>query len=616
MIALKINNKFLDLAPTTNASFTLTNPIFSADRIGRTYSYPFNLQNTPHNTTTFKHIHRLDSSVVGRSFPDAVLYINHIPYEEGTIKILKVTNDLIKINFQNEAQNILEDLDEININTILDTVEVAQTIASYWVIKIQSGHEFYSMSINNAPLLVAKTFQGFTTELQVAEKLAELINDPFYIEFGIATTIGPDLLRIDNPGNNRMDIVLVAGFEVVEKKDIAIARHENMLAYADNIVQNDIPEFSLPVLNNDVFYETSNEPFIGFINYWRDGEQISNGHHTEIKWEHTYTPMVRLPYLLEKIIAQTNIKAIVGEFFEQQDIQQAIVYNNVALDAVFSFADIDGVVRYLNAYKTEINLNLHVPEQSASQFLTDYADLFNIYYEIIGSRLYIYAKVEQLRSEPIDWTNKTQPAYAVDRNENEGVTLDYNRDKNDKASIFGQLYPIIIGAGENKIKTNIAAVYKDTQTVILGENSFVWKLPIVKQKGSSDELGIGENDYSLRLFFDRGLQLDSEGKQYRLGTHDNKDYADNEVGELSLDWNGEAGLYERLHKETIHLINADEVSLSIRLTIADLLSIRKWRNSKRIIHLPQGQVCGIIKTVQFKATPTNLSFSKVVLKII
>ena len=367
----------------------------------------------------------------------------------------------------------------------------------------------------------------------------------------------------------------------------------------------------MPVLFVREGYGSQNVGFQRYINYWRDGEVIENSGIPEDdpdRWEHTYIPFVRLRYLIDGIINTTDlVQYIIGEY-QSDDIQDLLLFNNYALDRVYNYNNESAEPVRKNGYKGEINLPEHVPDISGLELFSNFLNHFNYYLDFQGNTLVVRPKEEKMNRPAIDWTTKVEYGFSKNIPEKYGYTLVLADEENDRENIDGQLDDYISEPGENEINLPFSTLNTFDQNVF---GSDYWRLPTIRQNLSSDELGIGQKDYALRLFFDRGLQNDSDGKPYQMATNSYLDVANNPVGNQSLILNGEKGLHNQNWKKYASVIFNEVHSFACRLTISDLLKLKKWEDFRIIIKHPKGQFEGYIKTVKIKATETGLSLAKI-----
>ncbi|MBW6491857.1 MAG: hypothetical protein K0B15_11765 [Lentimicrobium sp.] len=115
--------------------------------------------------------------------------------------------------------------------------------------------------------------------------------------------------------------------------------------------------------------------------------------------------------------------------------------------------------------------------------------------------------------------------------------------------ITSKIFPIMLN-GYDLLDHNLCA-----------ENSRHWLIPVTHQPGTFE--GLPDNfssDFSTSLLFYRGLQYDSLGKLYPLGTPDVFNYLGERVvteghtATLSLRWDGEFGLYNKRYKKWIDFL--------------------------------------------------------------
>lgn len=105
------------------------------------------------------------------------------------------------------------------------------------------------------------------------------------------------------------------------------------------------------------------------------------------------------------------------------------------------------------------------------------------------------------------------------------------------------------------------------------------KVPYMEHKGNCvhthNDDGYAEfvgNPHGLKLLFYRGMAKDnSNTNQYPLATSDEKDGLGNSVGDYSLAWNGDNGLFATFHEKIDKLIReGDDFDVYFNLTRADL----------------------------------------------
>lgn len=608
IVQFTVNGQTVDLDAKQAITININNPIFDAESMERTFSYPLRLPLTDHNRTIFPNVSRLDVDVNNDDYVGA-LYIDYRQLEKGIVKITGYDRRYIKVVFQNDSRRLAEQLEEININEILPIIPIPQNISSYYVLHAPLN-DILDIYINGTNFLQNITQGDLDTRLQ---NMADDINAAFPDLQAIANPTS-DTLRINNPNNINISLRIARGFELIENVPVANARQLNMLAYVDDVVQNPVDSHAFPVMFNFNFYKRKNRKWLGIINYWRGGEQIINTEHPDPEWEHTIVPLVKVKYLFEQILALTTFDGFTGDFWNDSEVQSLLDYNIRALDEVFQYynVELNQQLVYLNAFKDQIDLNEHVHEVTANTYLTWFAEFCAVYYRINNlNKIEIIPKQDQLTQTPLDWTDKIEPDYTAKNAFNTGVTLDYEHDPNEtfKNPDAGFLEPYIEGAGETKINTVFSTAHDWSQTISLA-NEFDWRVPNIRQPGWSDDYG--KEEHTPRLLLYRGLQPDSENVNYPFAQSGTTNYHGNTVGSLSLDWNGANGMVATYWSGYLATIGKDEVTFNVRLEAQDIIDIKKWTNSRVTINHPNGTFLGVIKSLQFKATPfRGLSTSKV-----
>lgn len=108
-------------------------------------------------------------------------------------------------------------------------------------------------------------------------------------------------------------------------------------------------------------------------------------------------------------------------------------------------------------------------------------------------------------------------------------------------------------------------------------------LPHARVRANSTVFADGANDCGLRLLFYRGLQFDGGGVgKYPMASSDVYDILGNQIGNYSLSWNTEFGIYEKWAKEWLAFLKSTiEIEFFIDFTITDILTL-DWKKKRRI----------------------------------
>jgi hypothetical protein len=213
----------------------------------------------------------------------------------------------------------------------------------------------------------------------------------------------------------------------------------------------------------------------------------------------------------------------------------------------------------------------------------------------------------------VDWTALATASAKGQRRWRRGYTLRYPNISEDQQLLspsLDQLLPRIYGDGWHRYDMPFHSCRMSSQGYFPFTDRV--KFPIVEQPGSSNEGGLGENPYSFRLLFFRGLRLSEAEENYVMASSDATDYAGNPTGELSLELSGPDSLYENNLKGIPELLaDGTPITKYIELGIGDITLLRNWSNSRRKIFDPDGEFVGIIKQIEFKPTPTGIGLAKV-----
>ena len=115
----------------------------------------------------------------------------------------------------------------------------------------------------------------------------------------------------------------------------------------------------------------------------------------------------------------------------------------------------------------------------------------------------------------------------------------------------------------------------------------VWKIPRIDQAGNFEGMPRSYfNDFSTCLLFYRGLQPDILSENYPLGTHGVHRYGEVKItgADLSLNWEGEYGLWEKRHKAWVEWMVANPGIFTIKAFLSSLqLSQIDWFKWYRVL---------------------------------
>lgn len=609
MIALKLSSGWLDINAKTTVTVNLLNPIFDQDSVYRVTTRPFKIDATPNNVKKLGHINRHDVRTKTVKVV-AELHIHDQLFESGFL-IINGFDDQISVSFQSVEIDFLSELEQIKIDEILETITIPQTVQPETVWQLDAPPDRYTLIIND---------QAFSLLANSGEDYDDII-DWFIAE---VNAIYPGAVSFNAPGSGEftvngsaydpfvIDFTFYEGMSLVSSTNIGEARQTNFQSYLSDLITTPVDSHGFPTIRNLTAYGTSNNLYTLYLNYYHDGNFIDNTEELTKDWYMTYIPFVKVVYILDKIIENTSLSDVAGGWLDIGDIAQLVIYNNRTLDQLFyELYPSDVNNQYFNGGKSSFSLNDHVPEMTAKEFLDVLVDGFALFHRVVNNVLYIDKKVTPLSLPPIDWTTKQEPEVNEDILEDEGFYIEFTKDEKDTYQVDMQHDPLTVGDGVNRLPIPWSVPYNVTLADTHHDDLNQWKMIVISQILSNTE-GLGENEYGLRFFFDRGIQEDADGADYWMADYSDTDTQGNSIGDLSLTISGEKGLYKVFYEKYVELLDNNTVEKVMRLSIQDILNLKKWDNARRYMYSNDGAFVGVIKSVQFKATTKGISLSRVV----
>lgn len=611
MLGLQVNEQWVGLGKAS-ATININNPIFDA---GRTFSYPFRIPLSAQNRSIFSFVDRLDSQEKRRDYP-AALYLNGLLFERGLVRIEAATDKQLSIYFVDQVRQLEEELEQISLRSLLPTIEVPESLlapAPHFVFELAEPPTTYFLALAGGNV----SFDGGSTKQEVVAELHSQIEAihpgmSFWQEFpGTQDTLQLVSSEVDQ---QPFSLVGALGLTLISQNNAATVRQFNLRQHLNQVNFAPLSDYCFPVVRWFDFYKDANtEHFKSWINFWVDGTSIENQPYETKSWEHSVVPMVFLRYVYEQLFEQLDLELPNREFLGIDEINKLVLFNNYALDEVsqhfYAFVENNEVtegMRYLNGLKSSFRLGDHLPDLSGAELVQAVNETFNLYTDQQDDKVVFVRKLSQLQSPPIDWTKQIEPDYAIDKLENNGYTLRYQIEQ-DNYRTTGQLDDYIRGAGEQEIDLPISSIYMATQS----RNFADILVPISKSAGSSDEIGLGQNDYDLRLLFFRGLRTNENGELYPLASSQDTDLDGNVIGDYSFNLQSDTGIRARFWQNYPDLLSNDTVTKAVRLSVAELIEIKCWQNGRRSFRQAAGQMTGVIKSIQFKASARGISVAKV-----
>lgn len=610
------SNEALDLPSDAVLTVTVNNPIFDTENADRIYSYPMRLKWTDKNKVALNFGNRVDSPVNINPI-GLIMKINGNTFEKGIGVIDEDSFSEFQMNFQNNTRAILTELEALDISTILDTVLIPQNvIIPHWYFNVKNYNStLFALTINNVQYSVSNTpGTGFDKSVHLTY-LANQIN-AVYPGLAFYDSASNRLKLSDPDYKYKITVGYVNSLESSDFANYNQAQAANFYHYLASEFDNPSVSHRFPLIRNEDFYPTQKRPesYQGYINFQKkQGANLIQGEneaYTAPDFRYTFVPYVRVRYVLNKIAAALNILPIQFEFENSAEFENLLIVNNQCLDSLIedTYTDFNTGIsqkKTLNAFRKKIDLNEHVPSMTAKDFLIALAGV-NLYFVVEDGTIIFRKKNESVKLPITDMTDKIDIDLTRKRKKSEGFTIDYKRDKSESVSISGQLQKYVEGLGKNPIEIPF---YTLPDTIYEGT-----KLPLSTQQGSTDYEGIGKKTFQLALIFDRGLQIDSAGRQYYQASSGVTNFMGETIGYYSLDINGDVGLFHQFFDGIVELMDGNIYISMMRLSAHELATLRQWRTIGKIyLSTETGSILCVIKNIQFKAS--TRSVGEVVCKV-
>lgn len=307
----------------------------------------------------------------------------------------------------------------------------------------------------------------------------------------------------------------------------------------------------LPVRNETFYGDKDKAPaaYKGYLNYVPAGASGSLP-------DAVLAPQPYLVPILRKVLALFDYE-LVGTWPADVEINRLVIYSDrLCLDP------------------GTVTLNRHVPSIDVADLLLGVAGLHCL-------QLYFNPLTKQARFTPLrdvvagaaagqrarsgTWLSSTA-------NTSNGFLLKSEPDTNDELdkSLDTSWQLLRVGAGGEEQPVKAGTLHQVNVT----EGNRNWLVPAYEGKGAvpgNTDVG-DESRVGLRLLFNRGLQPDSAGNPYPLGTGGTVNAAGTSVGVYSLQWGGAKGLYQVWHKPWLDFrARAVQHTYQCALRVGDLL---------------------------------------------
>jgi|GEM_PF-2155326 len=326
-------------------------------------------------------------------------------------------------------------------------------------------------------------------------------------------------------------------------------------------------DYALFPVRNTTFYPAEKAPQWGkVVNYYNEAGQFeANTFFTKF----THTPFPRVVALLRRMLGQFGY-SVVGSWVEDAEIQRLVCYSTRSLDEVQGFGS-----------AASVGLATLLPDVRVADLLIALQQIFCLGYLFNPVRKEL--TIRPLRDIIADQAYLDRRARAAWRDvsaDSDGFTLGFTADGGDELLKNFTWPEVRLGNGKEVLRAGA-----DTLRMVSEPDPNApgrqWLVPAAEQAGCSDRAGLEMQDNSLghlRFLFYRGMQADSNGVLYPLGSAGTINYAGQQVGNYALAWDGPNGLYEQWHRGWLAFrANARIEERVVPLTLAEFKALNPAR---------------------------------------
>lgn len=619
---------FLDFSDGTFITLNLTCPIFDPDSINREWSFPITIPRTPRNERELR-AGRIDTVLVGRLLA-GTLYIEGLPWENGVIKVTGATQNDIKVVFQSGAIEAKEFLEKSKLQDLSIPVTIAEPFVP--VITLRAVRQplvpGYVLVIRINGVVFQRGFndpQTFVDDVNAAHPgLLTLLPEPDIntVEVRMNAIDGIEQLEVElYPALDFAPAELPSYFDVYDHNYLQEYNRIAAAYEARDFEAADLP-FRLPTLYAPDLYDGKNTPWRDVANRYDPATEtyLRPAFFDDEGWDQTLLPFPRATALLEKVATSAGLR-LEGVMVDDPEMQELLLGNNRDLanyirtkGPSFYFQIDDG-----NPY-VESALVIMEPTFNLAEFAPEMSGLDLI--QLINRSFALISHIEngRLRQTPIrvllqgaaeDITDKIEPEYQVSYAPLADYALDYDR-QGDETEIPGQLERVTQSTATEATEYQLPAFSYFEQIRDVPERL---RLPVTDVVGRNPFFGTSQAARR-RLLFYRGLQPDADGLLYPQAGHSLRGFGTEPVGAYSLNWDGPGGLYETWFRELIELLQHGRTDTRlVRLTISDLLELKKWRSVRKYYRTEDGTAVGVVRNVRVRGSRAGLELAKVTFQL-
>lgn len=593
-VALELNENF-------SLSIEDNNPLFATDIIEGTYSFPVTLPATPHNTRLLKFANDWHVSVAPVKQLSARIRKDGIIQSYGVVMLRSSGSKGFRINYQSRMSGLGDKL-SMKLSELNHTQHELLSLSNIPYLIGADKEGVASGSIHGivmpdgnrkwVRIRIKGLFSVFvTTVFTINEDEFKPVENTSYANTIVDSINASEKYRAFNEYYSTGQYL---DFYIYQLNGDAKAPFEVTYSRTDGEErENELYDCYVPYWNsvlkpkiNALFQHTVNSDFVcptfRASNFWKDVGEVpyrmgpyqnipNNTADGFLQWgdksndlflrifKFGIVPMYTLRYLLQRIEATTGIRIVV-DWAKMPGFDQLIFFNTQSINSfVKPYND-----TILGTYQDVINPAVHLPDMTVSSFFLELKKVFGQYivFSIENNTLSIGATENAMKNQPAaDWTLKTSPDYEQNYTENPGQKVGYKLEQDDV--VEGITLERVVGSGlqDNRSKFSPLSFffYKDIRKVPSTNLTGGWEQSKAKPIN--------------KILLYHGLHNDLLNKTYPFASTDNLSSSGEVIGPLSLDLEGDYGVYKLYLRKLVnmHLMGL-QVSSTHYLSLLDLLN--------------------------------------------
>lgn len=598
MLSIRLNNELLDLDTDAGMEVVLSCPLFDKDRLARTFSYPFRLPLSNRNMKAMQHVHRFDATNPWET-SGCTLEVAGAQLEAGEMVTLGSDPEQVEVQFRNLPVTVVEALGKINVHEILETLTIPDTTDDAAIILTVTAPPFaYQIRVGGIDYTLGLGASAGMTLPEVCTYFKDAINADYP---GMATSNTTQVILSSAQVNDHPAVwSTMTGFTIASYISVGQKSQNDFLAYVAAVVATPVDEIVWPVYEWSGLYAGKNALYEGTVNPLFDGVGLENvPNEEESRFQYTYAPGVRLPYILERIRAAAGIGYLAGYVTDNADFLKAFEVSNLTCDESYKDYYDDETYKYLNGFGSSIDLNRHVPKMTALDFLKKLSAGLNLIMEYKHGGLYFTKVLDLLKDAPADWSEYVAlKEYNYTLKTPDGVTMAFPDNDKEGYSTPGQLEDYVVAPGKTRI-TLPFGTFASNNGFLLDHGTY--RCPQTNQPGQSPIFGGHNTDLPLTLLFYRGIKETSVTEEYAYATHDELDTDETTViGVLSLELDGTYGLVAQNFGSSLLFTDLQSLDIRAVLPASALHTLRLWKNARVRFFHPNGAVVMVLRSVEFQ----------------